>query len=304
MNIMKKPSVFSGKIINICTFSLILILLSACSPDPVPMELTTFTSIPSPLSPTATVIPPTEEPIESPRVLIPAGEFLMGSESGREDEKPVHKVYLDAFYIDNFQVTNAQYAVCITAGACTPLHNTTSQTRIKYFGEPEFANYPVIYVLWQQAREYCQWLGGDLPTEAQWEKAARGGLEGKLFFWGDTFEGTEANICDISCTQVGKDRNYNDGFPDTAPVGSFEPNGYGLYDMAGNTWDWVLDWYSESYYEISPYENPTGPETGVDNVARGGSWWFSVSAQKVARREIGKFNTNYSDAGFRCVFLP
>jgi formylglycine-generating enzyme required for sulfatase activity len=228
----------------------------------------------------------------------------MGTDNSKSDEGPAHKVYLDAFYIDVYEVTNAQYAECVTASACAAPRNTWSQTRIKYYDDPEFANYPVIYVLWHQAREYCQWRGGDLPTEAQWEKAARGGLEEKVYFWGDTLEGTEANFCDVNCTQMSSEKAYDDGFPDTAPVGSFAPNGFGLYDMAGNVWDFVLDWYSPNYYENSPYENPTGPESGIRKVARGGSWWYGTPALRVTYRETGEPDLIYSDAGIRCVYSP
>jgi len=228
----------------------------------------------------------------------------MGTESGENDEKPAHKVYLDAFYIDVYEVTNALYAECVAAGACTPPRFKSSQTRVKYYDNPEFANYPVIYLLWDQARAFCHWRGGELPSEAQWEKAARGALEGMTYAWGDELTRSEANYCDASCSNGIADYSYDDGFPDTSPVGSFAPNGYGLYDMAGNVWDITLDWYSDSYYSDSPLENPAGPENGQMKVARGGSWYYSVDALRVTYREEGDPQWAYSDCGIRCVYAP
>ena len=239
------------------------------------------------------------------RAQIPAGEFLMGSEDGNPDERPVHKVYLDEYYIDVYEVTNGEYAECVSAGACTEPHEKSSQTRAKYYGQPEFMDYPVIYVDWAQARAFCQWRGGDLPTEAQWEKAARGGLEGKTYAWGDTFEGTEANFCDANCTiYANADKTYDDGFPDTSPVGSFRPNGYGLYDMAGNVEEIVSDYHSTSYYSTSPYKNPTGPESGTTGIGRGGSWWTDPDGLRVSFRETGSPDSWYSDGGIRCAYAP
>ena len=243
-------------------------------------------------------------------VLIPAGEFLMGSENGESIERPVHKVYLDEYYIDVYEVTNARYAACVADGACTPPHYKNTPTRIKYYGVAEFDNYPVVYVSWLQARAYCQWRGGDLPTEAQWEKAARGGLEGKTYPWGDTFEGNEANFCDVNCTQYQQNKGYDDGFADTAPVGSFAPNGFGLYDMAGNVFEFVLDWFDEGFYSHSPYENPVGPigpGSKISIIGRSGSWFYGINALRVANRETRQTydaESIFNDGGIRCVRLP
>jgi formylglycine-generating enzyme required for sulfatase activity len=180
-------------------------------------------------------------------VYVPAGEFEMGSGNGKDDEKPVHTVYLDAFWIDQTEVTNGMYARCVNAGKCDPPNLSRSYSRESYYGNSEFDNYPVIYVSWIDADYYCDWAGRRLPTEAEWEKAASWDEESKkkhTYPWGDS----------IDCSMV----NYRgkDGvcIGDTTEVGSYEngKNPYGLYDMAGNVWEWVADWYLESYYRSDP----------------------------------------------------
>jgi eukaryotic-like serine/threonine-protein kinase len=161
-------------------------------------------------------------------VLVPAGEFIMGSESGDDDEKPVHTVYLDAYYIDKYEVTNAAYKVCVDAGGCTPPMQTNSYSRSSYYDNSEFDDYPVIYVDWNRATDYCEWRDTSLPTETQWEKAARG-TDGRTYPWGEG----------ISCKQA----NYYSCVGDTRKVGSYESgkSPYGIYDLAGNVWEWVAD---------------------------------------------------------------
>jgi serine/threonine-protein kinase len=204
--------------------------------------------------------------------LIPSGEFTMGNENGDEDEKPVHQVYLDSFYFDKYEVTNAQYKLCVDAGVCLA-PRTGSYTRKGYFGERSYVNYPVIYSDWSMAKTYCEWRGARLPSEAEWEKAARGTDE-RIYPWGNIFDGTKVNFCDSYCIFSHKNNNFTDNNSDTAPVGTY-PDGvsfYGIFDMAGNVSEWVADWYSESYYSQSPSSNPTGPSSGVLRVTRGGGW--------------------------------
>ncbi|MBI3536650.1 MAG: SUMF1/EgtB/PvdO family nonheme iron enzyme, partial [Chloroflexi bacterium] len=177
-------------------------------------------------------------------VSIPEGEFLMGSglndTQGASDEKPQHLVYLDAFMMDKFEVTNALYKKCVDARSCARPSESKSYTRSSYYGNPSFDNYPVIYVSWNDADTYCKWLGKRLPTEAEWEKAARG-TDGRIYPWGNSFEKNRLN-------------SIESGRDDTTEVGIF-PTGaspYGAQDMAGNVWEWVADWYDNKYYFINP----------------------------------------------------
>ena len=238
---------------------------------------------------------------------IPEGTFLMSSYYGYYDEQPMHSVTLDAFWIDQTEVTNARYALCVAAGSCNPPSGSySSATHSSYYGNPEYDQYPVIHVTWFQAEAYCAWAGRRLPTEAEWEYAARGGLEGARFSWGEEFDSSMLNFCDARC--VYRDItsfDYDDGYAETAPVGSFPANGYGIFDMAGNVSEWVADWYAFDYYHVSPAENPTGPETGESRVIRGSSWadgW--IDYLRVARRYSGDPGRYTDEEGFRCVQSP
>jgi formylglycine-generating enzyme required for sulfatase activity len=210
-------------------------------------------------------------------VLIPAGSFLMGSEEGEADERPLHTVYLDAFYIDSAEVTCARYArfLAETGHPPHPLWNPE-------YDRPED---PVVGVSWYDAAAFARWAGKRLPTEAEWEKAARGGVDGRKYPWGDEIDKTKANFASFGIT----------------PVKSFEPYGYGLYDMAGNVGEWCEDWYGDTYYSMSAGENPRGPQRGERKVVRGGAWYNEETGLRIANRyknapDAGNFNT-----GFRCV---
>jgi sulfatase modifying factor 1 len=256
-----------------------------------------------------------------PMALVNAGPFKMGGDaddalaecqkfrndcerSWFEDEEPVHTVTLDAFYIDQYEVTNSRYAECVDAGICDPPSSLGSYTRKSYYEEAEFADYPVIYVSWGQAKAYCQWRDARLPTEAEREKAARGGLEGALYPWGGQFDGTRANFCDLNCSLDWRNEDYDDGYADTALVGSYTPNGYDLYDMAGNVWEWVADWYAVGYYRNSPTDNPTGPRNGDGRVLRGGSWVNYSDLLRVAHRRYSDPSISFYYLGFRCARSP
>ena len=226
------------------------------------------------------------DPMGVPMVLVPAGEFTMGQDGGRPDENPAHVVYLDAFYMDKYEVTNALYKACIEAGVCSTADNTDRYTTSSYL------NHPVVSVTWQQAKTYCEWRGGKLPTEAQWEKAARG-IEGRTYPWGES----------IDCGKA----NYGSCIGDTTPVGSYESgvSSYGIYDMTGNVSEWVADWYSATYYQNSLPSNPIGPNAGEQRVMRGGSWRvYQKYSYASVRTPWYPENTGNHDIGFRCSRVP
>jgi len=269
---------------------------------------------PTPSAPTLTLTPPpatsTPRPEGDPyarMALIPAGEFTMGSDTAG-NEQPIHTVYLDAFYIDKYEVTNAQYGQCVEAGSCEPPQQTRSYARDSYYENSQFDEYPVIYVSWYDAQTYCQWAGKRLPTEAEWEKAARG-TDGRIYPWGDEWDGSRLNYCDVNCP-VGpgfapRDEAVDDGYEETSPVGTYSPQGdspYAVADMAGNVWDWVADWYKEDYYRSGVNRNPQGPSSGEHKVLRGGSWGDSLDlVRSTFRLEVLGPESWDSTVGFRCA---
>ncbi len=258
-------------------------------------------------------------------VLVPAGPFTMGSEAGValaecrrtssadrcvisafQDEAPTHIVMLDDFYIDMYEVTNGQYAECVRAGECYPPSDSGSHTRESYFGNPQFDDYPVILVNWYDAERHCRWRGAHLPTEAEWEKAARG-TDARLYPWGNAVDGNRANFCDRNCAYDWAGVDYDDGYADTAPVGSYSEgiSPYGAYDMAGNVWEWVSDWYDADYYAGSPSENPAGPGSGEYRVVRGAAWFSQPSSVRAAYRIANVPTGRYHlVGGFRCARSP
>jgi iron(II)-dependent oxidoreductase len=220
-------------------------------------------------------------------VLIPAGFFKMGSIKGFESEYPVRNIWIDSFYIDKFEVTNSEYKFfCDTTKRKYPQNPVwdTSYFRTK-------KKFPVIYVSWEDANAYAKWIGKRLPTEAEWEKAARGGLTSE-YFCGDTITHNDANFDGIG---------DNDKWRHTSPVGIFPPNKYGVYDMAGNVWEWCNDYFLNEYYWVTSEPNPQGPMKGSEKVIRGGSWDSSPYYLRCALR--GKSNpiAFNSNLGFRCT---
>jgi len=199
------------------------------------------------------------------------------------DEAPPHHVTLNGFWIDRTEVTNGQYQRCVQAGACRPPAEIRSHYRPFYYGNAEFADYPVILVTRDQAIAYCSWAGARLPTESEWEYAARG-PESWIFPWGDSFDGTRLNYCDENCDAGPSDPKMDDGYADTAPVGTF-PSGaswVNALDMAGNVREWVADWYGT--YPADQQINPTGPASGESVIPRGGSWIDNPSLVRSANR--------------------
>jgi formylglycine-generating enzyme required for sulfatase activity len=250
-----------------------------------PADGQAITPSPEPTATPTSAPTPTEGPTAAPAagdmtlqggvemIVVPGGTFEMGGgESGE-----AHEVTLDGFLIDRYEVTNAQWSACASVGACPPPNPQTDVAGDPYYGEEDYADYPVINVTWYSADAYCQWRGARLPTEAEWEMAARWDPEtGEVsaYPWGDTWDPANLNFCDKSCALTSSNPTYDDGYAQAAPVGSF-PGGaspLGVLDMAGNVAEWVADWYAPDYYADSPGENPTGPPDGEERVVRGGSW--------------------------------
>lgn len=219
----------------------------------------------------------------APMVLVPAGEFTMGSNDGSDDEKPVHQVYLDAYYLDKYEVTVGQYAKFLEATGFNgpPMWTTMDQ--------PSHRKRPIVNVDWSDASNYCEWAGKRLPTEAEWEKAARG-TDGRLYPWGnDPPTPLHANY--------GKTGSHN--YDALLPVGTLEAgkSPYGVYDMAGNVWEWVSDWYDSDYYKNSPQQNPEGLPTGGFKVIRGGAWNTSA-------RNLRSSDRYWDPPTFRSLYFP
>ncbi len=279
---------------------------------PTPTPIVEGTSTPTPAPPTATPLVITTRLSErdgAEMVFVPAGAFLMGSESLGDDERPVRTVFLDDFWLDRYEVTNEQFSRFVeTTGYETEAEQegwgwisagaeweAVDGANWRHPAGPDSdldgkADHPVVLISWADANIYCQWANKRLPTEAEWEKAARGPA-GAVYAWGESFDATLAN------TEEG-------GYGDTLPVGSFSPAGdspYGAADMTGNVWEWVADWYDNDYYQEAPADNPPGPPTGSDKVLRGGSWLFDQLYARSAFRYNVRPDYTYDFTGFRCA---
>jgi eukaryotic-like serine/threonine-protein kinase len=254
-------------------------------------------------------------------VCVPEGDFSMGSEEGNDDEKPAHTVYMDAFWIDRTEVTNAMFAQFVSATNHQTLpekvgsswawtgseFQEVSGTDWRHPNGPQttingLEDHPVVQVSWEDARAYCQWAQRKLPSEAQWEKAARG-TDGRTYPWGNASGPVNfVNFADTNSNADWADKNVDDGYETTAPIGSYMSGAspYGALDMAGNVWEWVNDWYQENYYSNSPEQNPGGPATGSEKLLRGGSWnnrWPELLSY--SRWKSGA-DGRISSYGFRC----
>ncbi len=302
---------------KILTIFLFLFLLAGCimqtplqtPPEASPTETAQPTLVIGSDGEVATdTAPAPEEAVSTPSlvpgdmVLIPATEFLMGCDlehnngyACSSDELPRHSVSLSAFMIDVFEVTNAQYAACVEAGGCAAPTVTSSQSRENYYDNREFADFPMINVRWEDAAAYCAWAGKRLPTEAEWELAARG-AEPRAYPWGD-----EVPDCSQANSYFNRDMKACVG--DTAAVGSY-PSGasvFGVMDMAGNVWEWVADSYLEDYHANSPAENPKAEADNQLRVVRGGGWAGNWLAVRVANRAFDLSLYQGPDLGFRCA---
>ena len=232
-----------------------------------------------------------------PMRLITAGNFSMGNKN-KPNQLPVHEVYLDNYYIDKYEVTNGLYKACVEAGTCQSPMRSSSYTRSSYYGNSDFDNYPVIYVDWNMANSYCEWRGVKLPTEAEWEKVANTDAE----------QTNSASYAKEDYVWGNMSLIKNSGwqyYSDTTQVGRFaDDNTYSVHDMTGNVWEWVNDWYSDTYFKYSPASNPLGPDSGTSHVIRGGTWEYSVENGYYSTspyRGGGASDSFYPYVGFRCA---
>ena len=309
---------------------LLCLIVVGCATDPTPSP----TAAPTPTQ--APIPTPTPHPLPGDThtratdgmvmVFVPAGTFRMGSTADElalgqelcaayeglincanvpfEREQPERQVTLDAFWIDQTEVTNAQYAACMAAGVCTEQACTEEPpieaAMLWEAGRFDAPQQPVVCVNWEQAGAYCAWVGGRLPSEAEWEYAARG-PESLDYPWGESFDPERLNACDANCLLERASAVADDGYAYPAPVGSY-PTGaswVGALDMAGNVWEWVIDWYGN--FLPGDEVNPPGPASGDIRVARGGAWASTSYAARSAYRGWGAPAKASSVAGFRCV---
>ena len=286
---------------------------------------------------------PSQHAIE--QAIIPAGSFVMGDSSGdrnpADGEVPQHRVTLESFSIDATSVTNDDFARFIDAtgyrteaevfGYSAVFHLALAAAAEDVVGQPPgtpwwlgvrgadwrhpggpdstlegLGDHPVVHVSWNDAQQYCEWAGRRLPTEAEWEYAARGGLDQKKYPWGDEEPDEDGWRINIWQGEFPRHNTLDDGWLTTAPVRTFEPNGYGLWQMVGNVWEWASDRFSPDYYRQSPEQSPTGPETGESRILRGGSYLCHISYCNRYRNAARSQNTpdsSMGNAGFRTVAL-
>jgi len=247
------------------------------------------------------ILPPLVPKILKGMVLIPGSEYVAGlgadiafeecykyydrcTKKSFANETPVHTIQIDSFLLDKYEVTQTDFERVMG-------HNPSKKIGGKY---------PVEKVTWTEARDYCAKKEKRLPTEAEWEKAAKG-KQDTIYPWGNEVESWKANFCDVNCEFYWKKREFDDGYVTTAPVGSFDPNDYGVYDMMGNVYEWVADWYDENYYNSSPPDNPVGPQKGDKKVLRGGSWSNNPGFVRPSFRYSDNLSSRKDNIGFRCA---
>jgi formylglycine-generating enzyme required for sulfatase activity len=251
-------------------------------------------------------------------IFVPGGTFQMGSTEDEVKaaiafckqhysicndwfymrEHPQHLVTVSDFWLDQTEVTNAQYRQCVEAGTCAK--PSTCQKGEETYADSTKADHPAVCVGWDDAQAYCEWTGARLPTEAEWEYAFRGG-QNLVYPWGNLFDGSKLNYCDVNCGQSHADDGYDDGFAKSAPVGSFSQDisWCGALDMSGNVSEWVADWSAR--YSSAAELNPTGPSSGTDKILRGCNWYFQLAYCRGATRPSAAPDTRYDYLGFRCA---
>ena len=266
---------------------------------------------------------PSLPPEKDGMVLLTGGAFQMGQRDGMTYETPVHTVTVKPFWMDAREVTVANFARFVAAAGYrtdaekfgwSGVFNRTSGAWERSDGadwqHPDGPNSqaapdePVCQISWRDAAAYAKWAGKRLPTEAEWEYAARGGLTGKKYAWGDELRPDGKPVANWWQGRFPEQDTGEDGFRQRAPVGRFAPNGYGLYDVAGNVWEWCADWYADDYYQNSPQENPPGAANGAERVIRGGSWMCAenfCTNYRVAARSHATPDSGLNNLGFRCV---
>ena len=317
----------------------LLVILSGCTPESAQTPEASVAFTPPPEMPTPTqASEPSYQPLQAsratellkpfdtqirsrdgmPMVYVPEGQSEMGSNRD-EQARPVHTVAVDAFWIDQTEVTNAMFAAFLSeqgnqveegvswlepgAGHRGIVYGHIEERDGLFVPEVGYENHPVVEVSWFGAAAYCGWAGGRLPTEAEWEYAARG-PESRVYPWGDSFDGSLANYCDVNCTYKWRDTGSDDGAAQWTSVGSY-PDGAswcGALDMAGNVWEWTSDWWAEGYYARSPEDNPQGPDSGTLHVARGASWFDEGRQRGVScRKALTPSSYRMHWVGFRCA---
>ena len=300
-------------IISVFCFASYLLVIQSCQNSSSPNQPPQNNSQNSPVNSSA----------QNGMVLINGGTFLMGTDDGMEYESPIHEVQIKSFYIDEHEITVAEFAKFVEAAnyktdaekfGWSGVFNLKTGEWEKSDGanwrHPDGAksepnpNEPVTQISWNDATEYSKWADKRLPTEAEWEFAARGGLVGKRYAWGNDLRPNGKPVANWWQGTFPNKNTNEDGFIARAPVKSFAPNGYGLYDTAGNVWEWTADWYADDYYKNSPRENPTGAKNGDERAIRGGSWMCAenfCTNYRVAARSHATPDSGLNNLGFRCV---
>lgn len=233
--------------------------------------------------------------IYSQMVSVPGGTFTMGNNNGGEDEAPAHPITLSSYKVDTYEVSYAMYDSCVNQGACSPAHyddgkcliwTSSGIRKVRIRKKYRSSDYPVVCVSWYQASQYCRFKGKMLPTEAQWEYAALAGSR-KKHSWGNQPPTSSR------CVQPSNNK--------PAKIGSFNPNGWGIYDMTGNVWEWTRDRYEKDYYKVSEKKDPSGPSVGRYRVIRGGGWYSTPKQFRIKNRQWFAPESGEVSIGIRCV---